>query len=81
MNQDEIMTRLQEIFRDVFEDDELEIGLMTSPKDIEAWDSLEHINLISAIGSEFHVKFSLNEMGKLQNVSNMLEVLKQKMSD
>lgn len=81
MNQDEIMVRLQGIFKDVFGDDELIINVTTSPNDIDDWDSLEHINLIAAIEADFHVRFNMEEIGKLQNVGDMLVVLKQKITN
>ena len=55
MNQKE---RLQEIFRDIFDDEELVITEDMSANDIEDWDSLAQINLIIAIEKEFKVKFN-----------------------
>ena len=44
-----VLQRLQEIFRDVFDDEEIILTHETTAKDIEDWDSLAHINLILAI--------------------------------
>lgn len=51
MSEQEIYERLNEVFRNVFDDDEIEVEAGTTADDIEDWDSLEHINLISAVNS------------------------------
>ena len=48
MNDQDIITRLNSVFRDVFDDDSLSVNENTTSADIEDWDSIEHINLISA---------------------------------
>jgi len=75
----EIKERLQEIFRDIFDDEELEIREEMSAKDIEDWDSLAQINLIIAIEKEFGVKFNLEEVSKLKNIGEMLELINLKL--
>lgn len=73
-----IKNRLQEIFRDIFDEEELEISEEMSAKDIEDWDSLAQINLIIAIEKEFHLKFSLDEVSKLKNIGEMLNLISSK---
>ncbi len=70
--------RLQEIFRDIFDDEELIIREDMSANDIEDWDSLAQINLIIAIEKEFKVKFKLDEVSNLKNIGEMLELLSKK---
>lgn len=77
----EIKERLQEIFRDVFDDEELEIREEMSAKDIEDWDSLAQINLIIAIEKEFGVKFNLEEVSKLKNIGEMLVQIRTKLGE
>lgn len=77
----EIKERLQEIFRDVFDDEELEIRDDMSAKDIEDWDSLAQINLIIAIEKEFGVKFNLEEVSKLKNIGEMLVQIRTKLGE
>ncbi len=78
MNENEILSKLQEIFRDVFDEDNLEINLETNAEDIEDWDSLNHINIISASEREFKVKFALGELEGLQNVGSFISLITQK---
>ena len=75
------MEKLQEIFRDIFDDEDLVICDTTSAKDIEDWDSLTQINLIVAIEEEFKIKFKLEEVAKLNNVGEMLQLINQKVSE
>ena len=77
----EIKERLQEIFRDVFDDEELEIREEMSAKDIEDWDSLAQIKLIIAIEKEFGVKFNLEEVSKLKNIGEMLVQIRTKLGE
>ncbi len=50
MTRDEIYDRLNEVFRDVFDDESITVNDKTTSADIDGWDSLEHINLIAAVG-------------------------------
>ena len=53
LSKDEIIERLDDVFRDVFDDDTLEVDENTTADDIEDWDSIEHITLIGAVEDEF----------------------------
>ena len=70
---------LQEIFRLVFDDDDLTISDATSADDIDGWDSMAHINLIIAIEKKFKVKFAVGELATLarrgQTVGDMMKIL------
>ena len=48
--------KLQDIFRDVFDDDEIELFDEMTSDDVEDWDSLSHVNLILRIEKEFNEK-------------------------
>ncbi|MDH6458383.1 acyl carrier protein [Fusobacterium sp. PH5-7] len=67
--------KLQEIFRDIFDDEELVITEGMTAADIEDWDSLAQINLIIAIEKEFGIKFNLEEVSKLKNIGEMLDLI------
>ncbi|MCB8566635.1 acyl carrier protein [Fusobacterium ulcerans] len=73
--------KLQEIFRDIFDDEELVITEEMTAADIEDWDSLAQINLIIAIEKEFKVRFSLEEVSKLKNIGEMLDLIKFKVKE
>lgn len=74
----EIKARVQDIFRDIFDDEELVITETMSAKDIEDWDSLAQINLIIAIEKEFGIKFNLEEVSSLKVIGDMLTLINKK---
>lgn len=75
MNDIEIKDKLQQIFREVFDDDQLEIFRDTCAADIEDWDSLAQINLVVAAEKLFGVKFNLDELAQLNDVGDMLDLI------
>ena len=70
--------RLTQVFRDVFDDDRLEISPRTSPRDIAAWDSISHVSLVLSVEKAFKVRFSSSEVAGLQNVSEILRLIEAK---
>ena len=75
MTREEIFEGLNEVFRDVFDDDSIEVVETTNSDDIEDWDSLEHINLVVAVEKKFGVKFQMSEVAKMKNVGEMVDVI------
>lgn len=71
-----IYERLNEVFRDFFDDDSIEVDESTTAEDIEDWDSLNHITLIDAVESEFGVRFTMGEVSGMKNVGEMAEIIK-----
>lgn len=78
MNDQYIKNQLQDIFRDIFDEDILLINNSTNAEDIEDWDSLNNINLISAIEKHFKVSFALGEISDLENVGEMINLINSK---
>ncbi len=75
MSREEVYEKLNEAFRDVFDDESIEVNDSTTANDIEDWDSLEHINLIVAIENKFQIKFKMSEVTGLKNVGEMVDVI------
>ncbi len=75
MNREQAKERLTEVFRDIFDDDSIALSDATSAKDIEDWDSLEHINLIAAVEREFKMRFTMREVSGMKNVGEMLDIV------
>lgn len=70
-----IYPRLNKVFRDVFDDNTITVTPKTTANDIEDWDSLEHITLISAVEKEFGVKFKMGEISGMKNVGEMANII------
>ena len=75
-----ILEKLQPIFQDIFEDDELLITAESNAETVEGWDSLAHITLIFTIEQEFEIKFALGELEAMKNVGDMVELMQTKLS-
>ena len=76
---DEIRNRLQNIFRDVFDDSSIVLQDEMSAKDIEEWDSLTHIQLIVTTEQQFNIRFMTAEIAELKNVGEFLKLIKKKL--
>ncbi len=75
---DKIIKRLNEVFRDVFDDDNICVNENTTSADIEDWDSLEHINLIAAVEDEFDMRFKMKEVSGMKNVGEMIAIISER---
>ena len=75
MTEQAILDAVQEIFRDNFDDDTLVITRDTCADDIEDWDSLEQINLLTAIEKKFAIKFKLADVRDLKDVGDLLDLV------
>ena len=75
MDAKEIFTRMNRVFQDVFDDSSIRVTPKTTANDIEDWDSLEHITLISAVESEFRMRFKMHEVSTMKNVGEMVEII------
>lgn len=73
-----IIEKLNEIFIDVLDLDEVELTDATNANDIEEWDSLSHIQLIVAIEKSFGIKFTSLEIMKWKNVGEMVNSIEEK---
>lgn len=78
MENTEIYKKLSAIFRKTFEDQTIEVKEDTSASDIQKWDSLNHIILISEIEKEFGLKFSLDDVIGFETAGDIVKSIDQK---
>jgi acyl carrier protein len=69
------LERLQPVFRDVFDDDDITVTAETTAADVDGWDSLEHINLVNAVEQEFGMKFDMGQILTMKNVGEMADII------
>lgn len=74
-NEKNVYKRINEVFRDVFDDESIKVHSGTTADDIEDWDSLNHITLIGAIEDEFKMTFKMGEVSGMKNVGEMAEII------
>jgi acyl carrier protein len=79
MERTDIFDKLNEIFVDVLDLDEVELTDATTADDIEEWDSLSHVQLVVAIEKAFGVKFTALEIMKWKNVGELVDSIAQKL--
>ena len=75
----QVKEELQGVFRDVFDDDAIELFDEMTADDIEDWDSLTHVKLIAATEKHFGLKFRLTELMILKNVGDMIKLIEKKL--
>ena len=75
MTDEQILAELTEIFRGVFDDDDLQITPASTADDIPTWDSLNHINIVVATEMRFQIKFQTSEIESLKNVGELVDLV------
>jgi len=78
MSEESVRTRLNGVFRDVFDNEQLAVVDTTTANDVEGWDSLAHVNLIVAVEKAFGVSFTTKEISGLGNVGDFVRLIETK---
>lgn len=79
MEKKDLLEKVTEVFRDVLDNEDIELNYSSCANDIEEWDSLSHVQLVVAIEHEFGIKFTAKEIMSWQNIDDMLESIISKM--
>lgn len=69
-----MLKHIQDVFRDVFGDDDLHVTRETTAADVEGWDSLRHVTLLVQIESRLKVRFKSSEVAGLKNVGELVDL-------
>ena len=75
MTREEVYVRLNKVFREVLDDDSIELRDETVASDVNGWDSFEHINLIVAVEEEFGFKIPMGKVVSMKNVGEMVDII------
>ena len=78
MNKKNIINKLTNIFKEIFNDNNIMLNNEMTAKDIDNWDSLTHMLLITKIEEDFSIKFKLKELNDLNNVGNLIKIIDEK---
>lgn len=81
MERTAIIEKLTSVFQEVFSDNSLVLNDEMTANDVEKWDSLTHMLMISTVEEKFGVKFKLKELNKLKKVGDIVGILQDKLSD
>ena len=81
MERNEILAKINEIAKDVFDNDEVELTEATTANDVEEWDSLSHLSLIGDMEDEFGITFTLAEVSGSKNVGELIDAIVKHMGE
>jgi len=81
MTEAEILNALNQVFRDVFDEDDIVVTAKTTAEDIEGWDSQAHINLIVAAEVRFGIRFRTAELESLHDVGQFVQLIQSKRAE
>lgn len=76
----EILTKLNALFQDVFDDASLDTNKMTNTSDIPGWDSMAQVTLAIEIEQIFKIRIMSAEMEKLRNVGDITDLIQSRMA-
>lgn len=78
MNRSQVLSQVQDIFRDILDEDELILTETSTAEEVDGWDSLTHIQLVVAIENHFKFKFTSKEILSWKNVGEMIDSIQSK---
>jgi acyl carrier protein len=79
MDEKTILNEVNSIFIRVFDDKSILLKEHTTTDDVEAWDSLNHIQMITAVEKHFKIRFDLNELLNFTNVGDLCKGISRKL--
>ena len=79
MERNDILARVQEVFREELELDDLVLNDETTADDVEEWDSLSHVQLVVALEKAFGIKFTSSEILSWDNVGDLVDCINKKL--
>ena len=77
----DLLPEIQDIFRDIFDEESLVITRESNASNVADWDSLAHVNLVTAIEKKYKIKFALAELQELKNVGDMNDLIEKKLAE
>jgi acyl carrier protein len=75
-----IYTQLTELFRDLFANEKIVLTPETNAKNIEGWDSFNHLSVIVAVETRFGIKMKTKELDQLKNIGDLVSIIQSKLS-
>lgn len=81
MTKDEIFIELEEVFREVLNNDMLSLQKETNAEDIDEWDSLSNIQLILAQENKFGIRYDLGQISDLKNIGELVDLIHEHISN
>ena len=80
IQREEIFTHIRTIICDILKNDQLVITESTTSQDVDGWDSLTHMLIISEVEKQFQVRINFRELMKITNVGGLISIIEKKMN-
>ncbi|MBC7475529.1 MAG: acyl carrier protein [Candidatus Sericytochromatia bacterium] len=81
MNLEQILKKINNIFIDIIDDENIKLDYSTTSQDIDGWESLTHFQLIMEIEKHFKIRFSIIEIQSFMNVGDLCNAVFKKIND
>lgn len=75
MDRNEISSRLNDLMRDIFDEDDLVTTDATTADDVAEWDSTNHVRLMVGVEAEFGIRFEASEITAPQTVGELVDLI------
>jgi len=79
MDRESLLVKVSELLGEIVENDNLKLNADTKADDVKDWDSTNHVRLLVAIESEFAIRFETSEIGGLENVGQLIDLVQSKL--
>ena len=73
MERIEVLQKINEVFIDNLDNDNIILTESSTADDIEEWDSLTHVQLVVAVEKKFKIRFNAKEIQSWKNVGEMID--------
>ena len=75
IDRESVIRELDPIFQDILDQPELRLSPESNASNVDGWDSLAHVNLVTAIEQQMRIRFALGELQALKNVGEMADLI------
>lgn len=76
----DLTREITDVFRSVFEDDDLIVTRETTAADVSGWDSLQHVTLVLSVEARFGIRFSSSEVSSLRSVGELMDIVERRLN-
>ncbi len=80
MNKNEIIEKLTAIFHEIFNDESIVLNDEMTSADVENWDSLTHMLMVTSVEEQFGIKFKLKDLNAMKNVGDIVRIIGERLS-
>ena len=80
MNQDYILSNVQQAFKGAFDINPQLVTMDTTASDISAWDSVGHLSLAGNLEEVFGISLDVDELMEMESVREIVRIISTKLA-